>query len=80
MDVLRDSVMETSNLVHIRHLYPLCGWSSMQLERACHSCSGLTLSAKRVGYCGTGLDSHSLDREAETDPLMEAFESRSNLA
>jgi hypothetical protein len=40
MDVSRDCVMETSNLVHIRHLYPLCEWSSTQFIRARHQCSG----------------------------------------
>jgi hypothetical protein len=40
MDVSRDSVMETSNLVHIRHLYRLCEWSSTQFNCARHQCSG----------------------------------------
>jgi hypothetical protein len=37
VDVLRDSVMESSKLVHIRHLYPLCEWSSTQSNRVLSS-------------------------------------------
>jgi hypothetical protein len=70
MDVLRDSVMEISNLVHIRHLYPLCEWSSTQLNHGSRGCSGFMLTVKPVEYCGNSLDRHSLHRKAEIDPLV----------